>query len=265
MKQYYPFDPKLKHHILIGLLLALWIFIFLYFTEPLDVNEFSAAEKLKFLPGYGLLGGFCYIIFLPIQSIIYFNQQKNWTILSEVLFLLSFCLVSISIARLYYLYAVVPNEPNPYTLGYMLRAIYLPALATILPIIIIARFAFGKYHEKRLEDSKIEIKGDGNYEGLRLQLNDLICVKSSDNYIEVLYLTGNELKKTLIRNKLSVIDETFEELIRTHRSYLVNPYHFQQWKTEKGKHSLLLTHTIEVPVSKTYLPAVKSVIQLTTN
>ena len=265
MKRHYPFDPLFKHHILIGLLLAIWIFVFLYFTEPLDVNEFSAGEKLKFLPGYGLLGGLCYVLFLPIQTLIFTKQLKKWTILSEALFLLSFCLVAIGVARIYYLYAVVPNEPNPYTLGYMLRAIYLPALATILPIIIIARFAFGKYHEKRLKDTKIEIKGEGNYEGLRLQLKDLICVKSSDNYIEVYYLSTSSLKKTLIRNKLSVIDEEFDELQRTHRSYVINPLHFQQWKTENGKHSLLLTHTIEVPVSKTYLSNVKSIIQLTTN
>lgn len=265
MKRHYPFDPLLKHHLLISLLLASWIFVFLYFTEPLDVNEFSASEKLKFLPGYGLLGGLCYVLFLPIQSIIHSKQRKNWTIMSELFFLLSFCLVAITVARIYYLYAVVPYEPNPYTLAYMLRAIYLPAIATILPIIIISRYAFGKYHEKKLDDEKIEIKGEGNYEGLRLQLNDLICVKSSDNYIEVYYLTGLILKKTLIRNKLTVIDKDIHELQRTHRSYLINPYHFQQWKIENGKHTILLSQEIEVPVSKTYLTEVKSLIELTTN
>lgn len=160
---------------------------------------------------------------------------------------------------------MVAGEPNPYLLGYMLKAIFLPALATILPIVVIARFAFGKYHEKKLEDAKIEIKGEGNYEGLRLNLNDLISIQSSDNYIEVFYLSGNDLKKTLIRNKLSVIDAEFEELLRTHRSYLINPFHYQQWKTENGKHFLILNHGIEVPISKTYLDAVKVSVNYTTN
>ncbi|MCA0153035.1 LytTR family DNA-binding domain-containing protein [Winogradskyella vincentii] len=147
----------------------------------------------------------------------------------------------------------------------MLKTIYFPAIITILPIIIISRFAFGKYREKKIEDHKIEIKGEGNYEGLRLQLNDVVSIQSSDNYIEVLYIVGKDLKKTLIRNKLSVIDDEFPELLRTHRSHLVNPFHFLQWKTENGKHFLILNHNVEVPISKTYLNHIKASIHSTTN
>lgn len=261
----HPFDPLLKHHFLIGLLLAIWIFVFLYFTEPLDVNEFNDNDKLIYLPGYAILGGFCYLLFLPIQSFLFKKSEQKWTVINEIIFLASFSIITITIARCYYLYIIMIDEPNPYELGYMLKSIFLPAIATILPIIIIARFAFGKYHEKRLEDQKIEIKGEGNYEGLRLQLNDVISIQSSDNYIEVFYVSGNNLKKTLIRNKLSVIDEEFSELLRAHRSYLFNPYHFQQWKTENGKLSVVLNHAIEVPISKTYQSAIKAAINSTTN
>ncbi|WP_296384039.1 LytTR family DNA-binding domain-containing protein, partial [Winogradskyella sp.] len=160
---------------------------------------------------------------------------------------------------------IMIDEPYPYSLGYMLKSIFLPAIATILPIIIIARYAFGKYHEKRLEDQKIEIKGEGNYEGLRLQLNEVISIQSSDNYIEVFYISGETLKKTLIRNKLSVIDNEFPKLLRAHRSYLINPYHFQQWKTENGKLSMRLSYDVEVPVSKTYQSLIKVEINSTTN
>ncbi|MFP4846768.1 LytTR family DNA-binding domain-containing protein [Winogradskyella sp. PE311] len=264
MKKKYPFDPLLKHHLIIGLLLAIWIFVFLFFTEPLDVNEFNTNEKLVFLPGYGLLGGFCYLMFLPFQYYLYKRFNKNWTVFNEVLYLLIFSIVTIVIARGYYLYVVMIGQQNPYTLGYMLISIFLPAIATILPIIIIARFAFGKYHEKRLDDQKIEIKGEGNYEGLRLQLNEIICIQSSDNYIEVLYVSSKTIKKTLIRNKLSVIDQEFSDLIRTHRSYLVNPFHYQQWKTDNGKHFLLLNYDVEVPISKTYLKSVKDIMHSTT-
>ena len=67
----YPFDPSIKHHLIIALGLAIWIFMFLYFTEPLDVSEFQKSEKLIYLPLYGLLGAFCYLVFLPIQNYIY--------------------------------------------------------------------------------------------------------------------------------------------------------------------------------------------------
>lgn len=264
MKIKYPFDSAIKSHFLIALGLTIWIFVFLYFTEPLDVSEFGNREKLIYLPIYGLLGGVSYLLFLPFQNLLFKKSKKRWTLLNEMVFLTVFTLVAITLARLFYIYVIMINERNPYPLGYMISDIYLPAIATILPIIIIGRFSFGKYKEKRIENQKIEIKGEGNYEGLRLQINNLISIQSSDNYIEVQHFSGNLVKKTLIRNKLSVIDNEFSELIRIHRSYLINPFHFQTWKTQNGKHLLVLSNNIETPVSKTYLEATKEVLNFTT-
>jgi hypothetical protein len=260
----YPFDPSIKHHAIIAFGLSIWIFLFLYFTEPLDVNELNNTQKLIYLPIYGLIGGFCYSIFIPFQVFLFKKGKQFWSLGSELLFLITFIVLSSILARLYYLYVVVAGQPNPYTLGYYITDILFPAITIILPILIFGRFAFGKYKEKKLEESKIEIKGEGTYEGLRLLLNDLICIQSSDNYIEVLYYSGKEIKKSLIRNKLSVIAEEFPELIRTHRSYIINPFHFQQWKTEKGKLLLELSSSIFIPVSTTYKTNVKEVINSAT-
>lgn len=264
MHKKYPFDSAIKNHIIIAIGLAIWIFVFLYFTEPLDVNQLYEEEKLLFLLGYGLIGGLCYLLFLPLQYIILNKNDKKWTILSELLFLFLFSFCAITIARLYYLYIIMANDRNPYDLWYMLQSIFLPAIVTILPIIIFGRFAFGKYRNKQIEAKKIEIKGEGNYEGLRLFLNDVISIQSSDNYVEVFYVVGKDLKKTLIRNKLSVIAYEFPALLRTHRSYLINPYHFLQWKTENSKLFVLLFYHIKVPVSRTYQKEVKAVLNSTT-
>jgi len=261
----YPFDPSIKHHFLIALGLALWIFVFLYFTEPLDVNEFGDTEKLIYLPIYGLIGALLYITVLPLQIWLFKSSESKWTLLNELIILLVFIVITIAVLRLFYLHFIVEWHPNAYTFWYHLKAIMLPAIFTIIPIVIIGRFAFGKYKDKKLEEQKIEIQGEGNYESLRLQLNDLISIQSSDNYIEVFYLNGNELKKTLIRNKLSVIAESFPELLRTHRSYIINPYHFQSWNIEKGKHIISLSHAIEVPISKTYIENVKHELNFTTD
>lgn len=266
MNKKYPFDPSVKHHLIIAFSLAIWIFVFLFFTEPLDVNQFSNSEKLLYLPLYGLLGAFCYSFFLPIQYFLFKKSNQKWFLKTELLFLIIFIVIGIIAARLFYLYVIVLDEPNPYPLGYHLQSVIFPAFATILPIIILGRFAFGKYHTKKLEKQKIEIKGEGNYEGLRLFLNDVVCIQSSDNYVEVFYISGNEIKKSLIRNKLSVIADEFPEFLRTHRSFLINPLqlHFLQWKTENSKLFILLSHHIEVPVSRTYQNHVKAVLNSTT-
>lgn len=260
----YPFDSSVKHHVFIAIGLAIWIFIFLFFTEPLDVNEFSDTDKLIFLPLYGLLGAFSYLLFLPFQKFLFKKDKKQWFVKSELLFFFVFIIVSSIFARLFYLYAIVPDEPNPYSLGYHIKSILFPAFLTILPIIIIGRFSFGKYKNKQLALQKIEIKGEGNYEGLRLFLNDVICIQSSDNYVEVFYTSGQDLKKTLIRNKLSALAEDIPELLRTHRSYLINPYHFLQWKNANGKLFVVLFRHIEVPISRTYQKEVKALLNSTT-
>ncbi|MGB3607078.1 MAG: LytTR family DNA-binding domain-containing protein [Psychroserpens sp.] len=228
----------------------------------MDVSEFSDAEKLIYLPLYGLITGSCYLFFMPLQQMLLKKSGDHWKLKHELVFLLCFVLLSMTVARLFYLFVIVPYEPNPYSLGYHITSIFLPALSVILPILIVGRFAFGKYKDKTLEEQKIEIQGEGNYESLRLLLKDLICIQSSDNYVEVFYLDGTTLKKSLIRNTLSKVSEAFPELLRTHRSFMVNPYHFQSWKTEKGKHLLQLSQSIKIPISKTYLSDVKARIDL---
>jgi DNA-binding LytR/AlgR family response regulator len=96
---------------------------------------------------------------------------------------------------------------------------------------------------------------------LRLDFNDLIVIKSDDNYVEVSFLNNSVLKKQLIRNKLSKIEIDIPELFRTHRSYLINPNHFQQFKMKNGKLSLILSSGIAIPVSKTHTGKVKSRFQ----
>lgn len=264
MKKNYPFDPSIKHHLAIAFGLAVWIFVFLYFTEPLDVHEFGPREKLIYLPFYGLTGAIAYMLTLPWQNMLLRQNKGKWSLKNELLFFLIFIGIALVVTRSVYLYIIVSGEPNPYTLDYFILDLYIPAILTILPIVLAGRWAFGKYKQKKAEDKKIEIPGDGTYEGLRLLLVDLISIKADDNYIEVSYLENGSLKKQLIRNRLSAITKALPELLQTHRSHSVNPYHFQQWKTENGKLFIILSSQIKVPVSKTFTSEVKARIHSAT-
>jgi len=265
LKNAYPFDPSFIRHAIIAAGLTGWIFLFLFFTEPLDVSEFLDGEKLVYAGAYGLVGGLCYVLFYPIQGALYRYLRQQWTLGAELVFICCFSLFGAIAARLFYLYVIVPGEPYPYTLGYFMTSIILPALSTILPIVIVGRFAIGKYYEKKRAHQKIEISGEGSYENLHLHADELLYIQSSDNYVEVFFLAGKELKKTLIRNRISTLAQSLPELMQVHRSYLVNPFHMQQLKMVQGKPILLLNHHEKVPVSKTYLAAVKSHFNSTTN
>ncbi|MGB5942353.1 MAG: LytTR family DNA-binding domain-containing protein [Leeuwenhoekiella sp.] len=265
LKWRYPFEPSVLMHVYLALGLGFWIFAFLYFTEPLDINELLDSEKLLFLPLYGLAGALCYLLLLPLQKWLAQAARQNWSIGNEMLMTLGYSLLGLTIVRLIYLYVVVPYEPNPYSLGYFIQAIYLPALVVVIPILLVGRWALGKFREKKLEDQKITISGTGNYESLRLHFRDLILIQSADNYVEVCYRENDSVKKQLIRNTLSSVAETLPQLQRVHRSYLVNLEHFKQWKNQSGKKLLVLTDDLEAPLSKTYLEDVKTRLNSATN
>lgn len=264
MKKSYPFDPLFRHHLLVALGLAVWVFVFLYFTEPLDVSELRDSEKLMYLPIYGLFAAVCYLVTLPFQYWLYKHHNQKWSVGAELIYFLFLISLSFVVVRLVYFYIVMDAHPNSYSILYFFTDIYAPAVLTIFPIVAIGRWSFGKYKEKKLEEQKIEINGTGNYESLRLALNDLICIQSSDNYVEVTYKEDGEIKKQLIRNKLTAVEEARPELIRAHRSYLINPHHFKQWRTGNRKVNVVLTSDLEVPVSKTYQEAIEMAVNSTT-
>ncbi|TVZ51625.1 LytTR family DNA-binding domain-containing protein [Dokdonia sp. Hel_I_53] len=265
MLQKFPLDPKIKSHLFIAIGLAFWVFSFLFFTEPLDVNELSSSEKLIYLPLYGILAALCYLAMLPVQQFIFIKNNQKWQIRSEFIFFLLFIAFTFIIMRLFYSYIIVYNQPNPYSISYYFTAIFFPAMLVIFPIVAVARYAFGKYVNRRIEASKIHIKGEGNYEGLRLFPSDLILLEASDNYVEIHYQDHGNLKKQLIRTRLSKLEKKFPELIRTHRSFLINSDHFQSYKMEKNKMGLILSHTLFVPVSKTRAFEVKKALSFATN
>lgn len=264
MKKRYPFDPLFRHHLLVALGMAIWVFVFLYFTEPLDVSELDDREKLMYLPVYGLFAALCYLVTLPFQYWLYKRNNQKWSVGAELGYFLFLIILAFIVVRLVYFYIVMDAHPNSYTILYFFTDIYAPAVLTIFPIVAIGRWSFGKYKEKKLEEQKIEIQGAGNYESLRLALHDLICIQSSDNYVEVTYKEDGELKKQLIRNKLTVVEASLGELVRAHRSYLINPHHFKQWKTGNRKLVAVLTSDLEVPVSKTYQEAMEIAVNSTT-
>ena len=229
--------------------------LFCYFTEPLNVSEISTIEKLAYLPFYGIAGGFAYLIMLPFQQWLFKIGHRSWTLQSEFFFLLFFMMLGLVLSRSVYVFIIVPNEPNIYSLSYFITGIYLPTLVAVIPIVFISRWAIGKYKNKRI------IHGEGTYEGLRLFQESIISIKSDDNYIEVTYLVNDAVKKQLIRNKLSVIEKDLAFVVRTHRSYLINPVHFQRWDLSNGKLHIMLAAHVKIPVSKTYASQVKSTIK----
>lgn len=91
---------------------------------------------------------------------------------------------------------------------------------------------------------------------LSVRYQDLLYIESDDNYVTIHYVTGNQVKKFLLRNTLKKIEEELSDtpVTRCHRSYLVNFSRVKVMRRERDNIFLELdaTGVDDLPVSKSY-------------
>jgi len=257
----YPIDKNLAHHFLVALGLFLWTFVFLYFSEPFFINEFSLYDKLTLLPLYGLVESLSYWCAIFYQKR---NIKKDWLLKNEVIFTVILSISGAILNYLFYKYMVVSSPTDANSFIEFSQYMYVPSLVIILPLVLISRFLLGKFSDAIPLRNKITIQGKGKYDFIKLNVNELLFIKSSDNYIEVNYIENNALKKKLLRNKITEIEKIVPSLLKTHRSYLINPSHFKGLKTENKKLYVYLDFEIKIPVSRTLQSQVKETLLSTT-
>jgi len=264
MNKRYPLHPKISYHLWIAIGLTLWVFAFLSLSEPFDIHKFSTTEKWTLLPLYGIIEGLCYAAPLVYQQKV-LKRKKGWGIGNELLFLGFIILLGLIINFVFYKLVVVQNDPDTYSFIEYSRWVYLPGLAIVLPFVVLSRFILGKFSERIELEDRITIEGKGQSEFIHLKAADLVCIRSADNYIEISFLELGVVQKKVIRATLSEVHERYPNFVKPHRSYLVNPLHFKQFKTANKKLFLDLGNQLEVPVSRNLQSEVKSKFQLTTN
>ena len=108
----------------------------------------------------------------------------------------------------------------------------------------------------------IEFVSDNLNENVVFQLSDIILVKSADNYVEIIYREGPEVKRSIIRSTLKSVEtqlKPYTSFIRCHRTAIVNSTHIQRINTKFGSYSLSLAEYGEdVPVSRQYLYKIRN-------
>jgi len=242
-----PLNISYKYHAIIALLIGLWLAMFLVLIAPFDAGDLNIAIRFQILPFYGVLSFTAYMLLTPIQSLLY-KQYKKWTISLEFAFLLVFNIILIAFCFLYYKTDIINGTYNFQT---FVLEVYLPICFIILPIIIFLRWFLNKKIPNNTQ-KKLILKGDNKLDVLQILPEELVCISSADNYVEVSYLKDGELHKKLLRNTLKSIQNDVENLLKVHRSHLINPIHFKEWN---GSNTIVLTQ-MEVPVSKNYRAAI---------
>lgn len=110
----------------------------------------------------------------------------------------------------------------------------------------------------------IELISEKESDNFRIQVSEIVYLKSADNYVEIGYYDDGIVKKRMIRNTLRSIEQQLQEFnnfIRTHRTSIVNIQYIIKLNKNFNTHWLSLDNTIEtIPVSRQYLMAVKDIL-----
>lgn len=249
-----------KIHLLLSALLACWVVLFLILLSPFDVSDLTTLNKWILLPFYGVLLVFSYLLSLPVQNWLVRRHQGRWHLGNEFLFIAVFFLVAYFACFAYYRSGIMNGTQNAST--FFVQQ-FIPLSIIMMPMILFLRWTAGKLGQssnKHVTNTKITLEGNSQKELLRLDFQQIAYVKAADNYVEVYYFEARQLQMKLLRSTLKKINAKAPALLRTHRSYLINPAHFQQWASPN---SILIAQT-EIPISKTYKAAIEKQLSFTT-
>jgi len=101
------------------------------------------------------------------------------------------------------------------------------------------------------------LTSDSGKERLSLQPDQLLCVESVGNYVEVYWVDGGQAQKTTLRATLKDIADTlagYPQFLRCHRAFLVNLNAVRRTEGNARGYQLTLAGLeSRVPVSRSYL------------
>ena len=267
-------DNLLHNKIAWAVLLSVYTIIYSVLIQPLGLALLDWTNKWLIIAVYGAITLAVIIISFLIAGIWneYFRKQSliykyvfialiNILILSSALFLYnsiqglgSFNFSSFADVLLQVI--IISILPLLILLLFSERITYAQNLKDI-PIEVVAQQQTQQQEDiPALEEKLITIKTDNIGESIELSPNNIICFEANDNYTALYYLVNNKLKKELYRitlKKLEVQLIDFKEIIRCHKSYIINISHLERISGNAQGFKMHLRYIdFEVPVSRSF-------------
>lgn len=295
LKQPYPFESSLLKRTIIAVGVGLFVFLFLYIFKPFELGTYEGSQFLL-AGGYGLVTTLLITFFNLMMTFSFQNyfNESGWTLGRE--FFWMFLLIALlGIANTVYtmLFGI-----GKFTLG----SVFYFELYTIsigfFPIS--ASIGFNYYrlksgyesqsekinsqiheHEAHQKSTEVLTETNGNSDATNetvtlisengkdrfdFKTEDILFIKSADNYIEVFYLNDDKKISTeLIRATLKKCETVFQNhsaFFRCHKSYLVNLSKVKKVSGNAQGYKLHLNHVEElIPVSRVHNETIKTKLE----
>lgn len=267
-------DIRLNVRILVGI--ALGIFLFLLFFQPINLENSDFNNKLLTLAAFGGIT----LILLGIMRLLIpalfpkaFVRTK-WTTSKEIFY--DFLFVALNSVAYSFFARYVGKVPASFHVVIILVIISITSIVILVVTneyhslkkqvrLLSQPITEPKKEEKTVNNTEIEFESENKSEYFKLFIRQVILIKSANNYIEVIYNKEDKVAKRLIRNTLKNTEfllSKYPQMIRCHRSCIVNKNHIQ--KVTRGSDGLILTmfdYAEQIHVSRQYVIKVKEALK----
>lgn len=259
--------------------IGLFVFLFLWIFRPFGLNELPEGI-LPVTLGFGFISFFITAVLgFFISLILSKKNSENWTAGKEMLVYLIhlFC---IGMGNVLFANSIgMANLSFPGILTYQFFTLAVGVFPVGIIVFIKETYLNNRYQNKaRIINTQLEKKPDRDHEEkkeeplklssvnvheeLTLHPDELLYVKASDNYVEVISIQGNTTRKSLLRNTLKNIDNDLKGhdiFFRCHKSYLVNLNYVNHLSGNAQGYKLHLRNTTaKIPVSRQYNETIKA-------
>lgn len=259
LNQQVHFIEAFKNKMLAGLLLGVFLSFIIIFLEPFDTNQYQAKYRFLLLAGFGMLLSVVFIVQSLLENKWYNRLNKKWLIIHEIAATFLFFAISGTVLFLYNHLVINDLSYTVESHWWYYSHIVVAMIPVIAPFFIFLRQKFG---ERIIppSPSALTLVGENKNEELKIEKDDLLYVKSIENYIEIYFIDANKKPNSkTFRQTLANVQLQLPFLVKCHRSYLVNGACIKNIEGNSQRAQIRFHHSNKsIPLSKSFYKDIKN-------
>jgi hypothetical protein len=266
----YPSPQQVRDKILTALFFGVFVFVFLIFFQPFGISDYQGAKAIYVLGFATITTTVMLITHLLLPKLLPgFFDAENWTIAKAIVLGL-WILTAITLLN-YIFWSLGAGNLLSFS-SFLAFAVITPSVGIfpIMFIVFINELYLSDKHARaasrinsRIQSEqqpqsdpavRITLRGAAQGDVLDLDENDLLFIRSQDNYAEVHFNKAGETRSRLLRISLKELEEQLQQatsMYRCHRSFLVNRNRVARISGNARAYTLHLdVDDLEIPVSR---------------
>jgi len=273
----FPDDTSFRDNIFFIVGVGIFVTLFLYLLQPFGIQTYPQDPFLICL-GFGILtivAGIAYDFF-EIYVLRLVKDVPSWTLWKWMLNMA--CLI-LFISLCNYLYMTYLMGWQNFVWTHFLHMIYNTLAIGIFPIVLsglLIQMNAYKRNQKQAENIQsalipitkptqfITLTSQNKSQSLKVATDHLFYLEAQQNYVSIYHLQEGKIEKTVFRNTIKQMEAQLQTtpLFRCHRSFLVNTELIEKVAGNAQGLRLSLSNLpeVEIPVSRKYIAALKSLI-----